>query len=100
MLQGESGIDSKWFENTAKDILSGKYNFTPAREKEIPKPGKKEMRSIITSSPREKSPHKGDEVVVDNLVQKALQVLLEAIYEPKFLDCSHGFRPNKSTHSA
>lgn len=36
----------------------------------------------------------------DKLVQEALRMLLEAIYEPVFLDCSHGFRPNRSCHTA
>jgi retron-type reverse transcriptase len=26
--------------------------------------------------------------------------VLDAVYEPVFLDCSHGFRPNKSCHTA
>jgi group II intron reverse transcriptase/maturase len=36
----------------------------------------------------------------DKLVQEALRMVLEAVYEPVFLDCSHGFRPNKSCHTA
>lgn len=32
----------------------------------------------------------------DKLVQEALRMILESIYEPTFLDCSHGFRPNRS----
>jgi len=36
----------------------------------------------------------------DKLVQEVLRMLLEAVYEPVFLDCSHGFRPNKSCHTA
>jgi group II intron reverse transcriptase/maturase len=54
----------------------------------IPKPGKKEKRPLGVGAPREK------------IVQKGIQIILEAIYEPKFLDCSHGFRPGRSTHSA
>lgn len=54
----------------------------------IPKPGKSEKRPLGIGSPREK------------IIQKGLQIILEAIYEPKFLNCSHGFRPNRSTHSA
>ena len=33
-------------------------------------------------------------------MQKALHAILEAIFEPKFLNSSHGFRPKKSVHSA
>ena len=36
----------------------------------------------------------------DKLVQEALRMILEAVYEPVFLDCSHGFRPNRSCHTA
>lgn len=36
----------------------------------------------------------------DKLVQEALRMILEAIYEPLFLDCSHGFRPKRSCHTA
>ncbi len=36
----------------------------------------------------------------DKLVQEAMRMILEAIYEPLFSDCSHGFRPNRSCHTA
>ena len=36
----------------------------------------------------------------DKLVQEVLRMILEAVYEPVFLDCSHGFRPNRSCHTA
>lgn len=36
----------------------------------------------------------------DKLVQEALREVLEAIYEPTFSDNSHGFRPNRSCHTA
>ena len=36
----------------------------------------------------------------DKLVQEVLRMILQAVYEPVFLDCSHGFRPNKSCHTA
>lgn len=54
----------------------------------IPKPGKTELRPLRVGAPREK------------IIQKGIQVILETIYEPEFLDCSHGFRPYRSTHSA
>jgi len=34
------------------------------------------------------------------LVQSAVREVLEAIYEQDFLDCSHGFRPQRSAHDA
>jgi len=54
----------------------------------IPKPGKPELRLLGVVNPR------------DKIIQKALLLVLEAIFEPTFLDVSHGFRPNKGTHTA
>lgn len=36
----------------------------------------------------------------DKLVQEVVRMMLEAIYEPTFSDYSHGFRPNRSCHTA
>ena len=36
----------------------------------------------------------------DKLVQEVLRMILEAVYEPIFLDVSHGFRPKRSCHTA
>jgi group II intron reverse transcriptase/maturase len=36
----------------------------------------------------------------DKLVQEALRMVLQAVYEPVFLNCSHGFRPDRSCHTA
>ena len=36
----------------------------------------------------------------DKLVQGVFKEILESIYETKFLDCSYGFRPNRSCHDA
>ncbi|WFR56194.1 reverse transcriptase domain-containing protein [Anaerocolumna sp. AGMB13025] len=36
----------------------------------------------------------------DRLIQEVCRMILEAIYEPVFSDNSHGFRPNKSCHTA
>lgn len=36
----------------------------------------------------------------DKLVQEALRMIQEAIYEPIFISNSHGFRPNRSCHTA
>jgi len=80
------GLTYEWFSELAASLLKGNFKFTPARRVIIPKPGKPEGRPL--GSPREK------------IVQKGIKVILEAIYEPTFLDCSHGFRPDRSTHSA
>jgi RNA-directed DNA polymerase len=36
----------------------------------------------------------------DKVLQRAVVMLLEPIYEQDFLDCSYGFRPNRSAHQA
>src|SRR5688500_12266072 len=38
--------------------------------------------------------------VEDKLVQEALREVLEVLYEPVFLDCSHGFRRGRRAHDA
>lgn len=82
------GLTYEWFCKVAEEIKTGKFKFTPVRRVNIPKPGKKGLRPLGVGAPREK------------IVQKGIQLILETIYEDLFLDCSHGFRPNRSTHSA
>jgi retron-type reverse transcriptase len=36
----------------------------------------------------------------DKVLQRAVAMVLEAIYEQDFLDCSYGFRPKRSQHQA
>ena len=36
----------------------------------------------------------------DRLVQSVMAELLNEVYEPRFLDCSYGFRPNRGAHDA
>ena len=38
--------------------------------------------------------------IEDKIVQEATRRILERIFEPHFLDCSHGFRPNENCHKA
>lgn len=52
----------------------------------IPQPGKTEKRPLSVAPPR------------DKIIQKALQTVLEAIWEPEFSESSYGFRPGKSIH--
>lgn len=82
------GISLKWLHQVKSDLLAGKFKFSSARRIQIPKPGKKTTRSLGIISPR------------DKIVQTAMLKVLEPIYEPVFKDCSHGFRPNKSCHTA
>jgi len=36
----------------------------------------------------------------DKLLQRAVAMVLDAVYEQDFLDCSYGFRPGRSAHQA
>ena len=42
----------------------------------------------------------GIPTVKDRVVQMAVLLILEPIFEADFLDCSHGFRPGRSAHQA
>jgi len=83
------GISMDYFTKLSDNLLKGKFNFTPTRRIMIPKgAGKFGERPLSIANPREK------------IVQKALALVLERIFEPLFLENSHGFRPNKGVHSA
>ena len=65
------------------------YRPGPVREVLIPKEGKPGATRPLGISNLE-----------DKIVQKMTQKVLESIYEPLFLNCSHGFRPERSCHTA
>jgi retron-type reverse transcriptase len=81
------GINSSWFKKTSKLIKAGKFRFSASRRIYIPKPGGKK-RPLTIGSPR------------DKVVQKAMQLVLEPIFEPNFLLNSNGFRPYRGCHTA
>lgn len=82
------GMNQKYLEKVQLELKSGKYKLSPARRIQITKPGKNETRLLTIASPREK------------IVQKAMLLILERVYEGEFLETSHGFRPARGTHTA
>jgi hypothetical protein len=91
LKEGEVGeeFDWNWFNNTAHSLKTGKYEFTPVEQVDMRKPGiGGQMRSHALVCLR------------DQIVEEAIRVELESIYDPMFLQDSHGFRPGKSRHSA
>jgi RNA-directed DNA polymerase len=95
---GACGIDGKTAEDyeknlteNLKDLLErfkkGRYFAPPAKRAYIPK-GNGEKRGL------------GIPTFEDKVLQRAITMLLEPIYEQNFLHCSFGFRPGRSQHQA
>lgn len=81
------GFSEMKIQNIIKSLADESYMPSPARRTYIQKSNGK-MRPL------------GIPTFTDKLVQEILRMILEAVYEPVFLDCSHGFRPNRSCHTA
>ena len=72
----------------AADLREKRYRPLPARRVFIPKPGTDEKRPLSIPAVR------------DRVVQAALKIVLEPVFEADFLPCSFGFRPRRSAHDA
>jgi group II intron reverse transcriptase/maturase len=80
-------VDQNFFNLLNKELGTGMYQCKPSKRIFIKKKdGTERPISIPTFK--------------DKIVQEAIRLVLEAIFEPIFVDNSHGFRPNKSTHTA
>jgi retron-type reverse transcriptase len=93
-----AGVDGQRYEDFAANLdqnlrdlctrlKSGRYYAPIIRRVYIPKANGK-VRPL------------GISTIEDRVVQKAEAWVLSAVFEQDFLDCSHGFRPNRSPHTA
>ena len=81
------GFSTAKIEKIIKSLADESYTPRPARRTYIRKTNGK-LRPL------------GIPTFTDKLVQEVLRMIIEAVYEPVFLDCSHGFRPKRSCHTA
>jgi retron-type reverse transcriptase len=96
---GAPGVDgqtaaayAEHLEDNLRDLLerakSGRYRAPAVRRAHIPKGDGLSTRPI------------GVPTFEDKILQRAVTMVLEPIYEQDFLDCSYGFRPGRSAHQA
>ena len=83
------GFSEAKIDKIIKELRDETYQPSPVRRTYIAK----------KNDPKKKRPL-GIPTFTDKLVQEVLRMILEAIYEPIFLPASHGFRPNRSCHTA
>ena len=98
--KGAAGIDeqsiadverygvSRLLDELAADLRDGRWRPLPARRVFIPKPGREELRPLSIPTVRER------------IVQSAVKLVIEPVFEADFLACSFGFRPRRSQHDA
>lgn len=80
----EAGLDSN-LRRLSEEIKRWEYKPSPVLRVEIPKPGKNAGVRLL-----------GIPCVRDRVVQTALKLILEPIFDPKFSENSYGFRPNRN----
>jgi group II intron reverse transcriptase/maturase len=81
------GVD-RLLDELAAELRGGSYRPLPSRRVWIPKPGTKQRRPLSIPAVR------------DRIVQAAVKIVLEPIFEADFLSCSFGFRPQRGQHDA
>ena len=97
--KGAAGIDNE----SIQDIMVNGEELVLAEIQQILKEGKYRPRKVkrvyIPKVDGRKRPL-GIPTIGDRIVQTAAKQVLEPIFEADFLDCSYGFRPNRSAHDA
>jgi RNA-directed DNA polymerase len=73
-------------ESLLERVKTGRYRAPAVRRVHIPKGNGAQTRPI------------GIPTFEDKVLQRAVAMVLEAIYEQDFLECSYGFRPGRSAH--
>ncbi|GAB3767385.1 group II intron reverse transcriptase/maturase [Microlunatus parietis] len=87
-IEREVGV-TRFLDDLRSLIKSGEFRPQPVRERKIPKPGGAgKVRRL------------GIPTVIDRVVQAALKLVLEPIFEADFQPVSYGFRPERRAHDA
>jgi len=81
------GMSRKRIQVIITQLRSERFRFRPARRIQIPKRNGGTRPLGIPN-------------FTEKLVQEVLRMILEAYYEPRFRESSHGFRPNRGCHTA
>jgi len=81
-----AGVDA-FLETLAEELRAERYHALPTRRVWLPKPqgGTRPL---------------GIPALRDRIVETAVKLVLEPIFEADFLECSYGYRPKRSAHQA
>lgn len=88
-IEARAGGVEAFLDEIRRDLKAGTYRATPVRETLIPKPGKPGRFRAL-----------GIPTIRDRVVQTAMKLVLEPIFEADFYPCSYGFRPGRCTLDA
>ena len=93
------GIDGKMVESYREKEIKQEITKTVEKMKAKrynPKP----VRRVYIAKGNGKQRPLGIPTVIDKIIQQGIKKILEAIYEPHFMEFSYGFRPNRGCHQA